>query len=574
MTRQLAAWPFIPVVALAFVSAGCTSSPSGSSSSAGSGRSGSGDAPLWRVDAGPRTEPVPLEVYQHVHYVSQATGSDDRGDGSRTRPWQTLAHALAQTRAAGPSERHAVLVAAGTYRGATFVMRPHVDLFGGFDAGRWRRDIAAHPTILDGGEARRVLVGADRATLDGFVVQNGAVRGHGGALLLERVATTVTNNVFTRNRTLKPEPWAPALMHETAHDGGAIGCRGCSARIEHNLFVDNRTEIGRGGALACDNETAPRASAAPRVRRNVFLRNVASAGADPMRSGDGGALAFNGYCQGTIADNIVIENEAASVNDGGGLFLSLWSAPIVADNVIAGNTSGDDAGGIFVGGQKHHYGTPLDPVPPAGAFFVRVERNVIVGNRNGSPTSGALRATMMTRGVFQENVTAENPGGVYAQRSELLFLRNIFVGDARYEDKRREAPGPTVFRDNIITGTRLWEAPVTEAGTCGTPSFVDDGFGIAAAAAEDIAFEPDRQLTRVRTPGARYAPNALLRRVVQAGDRWSVVYAHDADTLWLWGDLRTARTFVVKPSYRVDAGSPCVDRQAADPAARGTRGAS
>ncbi|MGH7551143.1 MAG: right-handed parallel beta-helix repeat-containing protein [Gemmatimonadota bacterium] len=508
-------------------------------------------------DIGPRTVEMEESAYAEILHVSVETGSDEAGDGSAESPWKTIGHALLQIEGS-PARRVALRVAAGIYAEPTLALEEKVDLYGGFEPSGWVRDIAAHATILDGEGAHRIALGADDARVDGFILRNGTVQGKGGALLLEGVSPTVSNNVFLENATLAPDPWDPPIWHETANDGGAIAClNGCSAVIENNLFIRNRTEIGRGAGFACDNEAAREATAAPSVTGNVFLGNVASAGADTMRSGDGGAISFYGYCDGEIADNVVAENEAASRNDGGGIFVALWSAPAVVDNVIVGNVSGDDAGGLFLGGQKHHYGTPIDPVPPAEEFFVRVERNVFMGNRNGAPSSGAFRVTMMSRGVFLNNVSAENPGGVHTQRSELTLVHNTFAEDVLYEDDEGTAPGPTVYRNNIILGERNWAAPVTEEGTCsGGPRFLEDRFTVIA---QEASYDPAAHVTRVRFEGPGHEPGALARRVVQAADRWGVVRSNGSGQIELWGDYAGLTTFEVQPSYHLREGSPCVD---------------
>ncbi|MGH7572862.1 MAG: right-handed parallel beta-helix repeat-containing protein [Gemmatimonadota bacterium] len=509
-------------------------------------------------DIGPRTVEVEDDAYAGIHHVSAGTGSDEAGDGSAESPWKTIGHALLQVEGS-PERRVALRVAAGVYAEPTLALEKHVDLYGGFEPSGWERDIAVHATILDGERSRRIALGADDVRVDGFVLRNGSIRGKGGALLLEGVSPTVSNNVFLENTTLAPEPWDPPLWHETANDGGAIAClNGCSAVIENNLFHRNRTEIGRGAGFACDNEATREATAAPRVTGNVFLGNVASAGADTMRSGDGGAISFYGYCDGEIAENVVAENEAASGNDGGGIFVALWSAPAVTDNVIVGNVSGDDAGGLFLGGQKHHYGTPIDPVPPAEEFFVRVEGNVFMGNRNGAPSSGAFRATMMSRGAFLNNVTAENPGGIHTQRSELTLAHNTFAEDVLYEDDEGTAPGPTVYRNNIILGERDWAAPVTEEGTCGgDPGFLGDGFTVTT---EEATYDPAVHLTRVRFGGPGREPGALARRVIRAEDRWGVIRSNASGEIDLWGDFGGMTTFEVQPSYHLAEGSACVDQ--------------
>ena len=126
---------------------------------------------------GPRIETMHRAAYQQLWHVSQTTGSDSGGHGSRERPWQTIHQALTQSSAASAHGRHAVLVTGGAYAKQTISMKPYVDLFGGFEPATWERDIMKHPTILDGEGTHRILLGADHARLDGFVIQGGAARG-------------------------------------------------------------------------------------------------------------------------------------------------------------------------------------------------------------------------------------------------------------------------------------------------------------------------------------------------------------------------------------------------------------
>ena len=51
-------------------------------------------------------------------------------------------------------------------------MKQYVDLYGGFNNKTWERDIYKYSTILDGRQARRVVIGADDSRIDGFTVEN------------------------------------------------------------------------------------------------------------------------------------------------------------------------------------------------------------------------------------------------------------------------------------------------------------------------------------------------------------------------------------------------------------------
>jgi hypothetical protein len=233
-------------------------------------------------------------------------------------------------------------------------------------------------------------------------------------------------------------------LHETANDGGAIYCaNGSTLHVEHCLFFDNTTECGRGAALAASH-------AAPVITDSVFVNNRAGID-DPLRSSDGGAISLFDGCAGEVRGCIISANAALTRNDAGGLFVALWSTPHIADSVFTANEAGDDAGALFIGGQEHRYGVPLDAVPPADKFNVVVERNVFVGNRNSSRNSGAMRVTMESRARFTDNIIAENDGGFYLQRSEIVAEHNTIWQDWRFlEDKPNLAPSR--LSGNILRG--------------------------------------------------------------------------------------------------------------------------
>ncbi|MHC4708495.1 MAG: hypothetical protein ACYS8I_15590, partial [Planctomycetota bacterium] len=93
---------------------------------------------------GPQNVTVAPGNYAHVRYVSQETGADLSSNGSRSKPWATVNYALSQITNAGPSNSYALLVAKGTYAEATIKMKEYVDMYGGYSASGWDRDIFAN----------------------------------------------------------------------------------------------------------------------------------------------------------------------------------------------------------------------------------------------------------------------------------------------------------------------------------------------------------------------------------------------------------------------------------------------
>ncbi len=197
---------------------------------------------------GPHTKTVDTSHYAEVRHVSVATGSDDRGDGSAARPWQSLHRALARIPATG---RVAVFVAAGTYAEETLTLPERVDWFGGFEPRQWQRDVSRNPTVLSGQKKQRVLVGADDCRLDGFVIEDGLIRGPGGGLLCDHVSPAIADRegggiggthswMHARNNTV--------VYNEAARDGGGIQIVNVknpflrASIFRNNIILDNKSD--------------------------------------------------------------------------------------------------------------------------------------------------------------------------------------------------------------------------------------------------------------------------------------------------------------------------------------------
>lgn len=515
---------------------------------------------------GPLTQAVPLAEYRTVRYVAPG-GSDRDGHGSKAKPWATAGYAIAQVGPASQAARAAVLVAGGTYR-ESIELKPYVDLFGGYDAGNWTRDLARFASVLDGENKRRLVLGADHARIDGFTLTRGRVRGKGGAILCDRTSPTISNNTFLDNGTLAPENWKPAALHETANDGGAIAAlNGAAPVIERNLFAWNRTENGRGAAIACDHE------ASPRILANVIVQNQTGLN-DPMRSSDGGGISIYDHSNPLVRENVIAANRTWNRNDAGGIFVALWSSARIENNWILGNSASDDAGGIFIGGQKHHYGTPLDPVPPAGSFVVRLEGNTIMGNTNPTRNSGASRMAMQARVELCNNLIANNGGGLYLQSSAMVARNNTIVDDMLLLNDgkaSRELPGPTVLAGNILWGKAdvRMDVMLTKNDFRGhadgsnidrDPMFVDDGWNGPAIA---LRRDPARAVTWLRLEGHNGSA-ALAGRVIRFDSFWTAVRSGGMNAISVWGvvpeELGEGPMRVeILPSYRLRPESPCMN---------------
>jgi len=518
---------------------------------------------LWD-QLGPRNTVVDTSVYAAMHHVSPG-GSDEKGDGSRAHPWRSIHRALADAAGAG---RTAVFIAAGLYREDTLIMRTRTDLFGGFEPGSWQRDIFRHQTILSGGGKSRVLLGVDDARLDGCIVEDGAVRGHGGGILCDGVSPVLTNNVFRRNRTLEPEdfPHDTARRRVRGHDGGAVGLlNSANPAIRNNLFHDNETGIGYGGAIGASHDCIPV------IAHNVFWGNRAGvADRKDTRSGNGGAIGLLYSCRPAILHNLFAANESRGVSDGGALFMEYFCWPEVQNNAFVHNLSADDGGGIDH--QKFSY--------------PKLRANLFYGNRAKKSGGGAHMddsAAEMENNLFAYNHADREGGGIGGTHGWVHAVNNTIV----HNDAGRDGGGiqlsnvknpflrPSILRNNLIALNQPEQVVLpNDADTAynlmhpggyvpgyynkdSSPGFRDDGrqFTVRAARPDHAGFVTTLTVAEPLEEGT------LAGRIVRLGEFWSMVRANTAGDITLWGPPPPpdATTLEILPTFHLAANSDAIN---------------
>jgi hypothetical protein len=447
---------------------------------------------------GPQARSVDPKAYAHVIHVAPDAKHRTVGD------------ALASVKDASPTNRYAILVAAGTYKEARLAMKPHVDLYGGFAAGDWKkRDVYQHATILDAQKKGPVVIGADHARLDGFVITGGEQKGHGGGIVCDGVSPTIVNNVIVGNTTLKPKI-GEGLGKQVAHEGAGIALlSGSCAYVSNNLICDNSTEVGNGGGITA------RGNVRAKILRNVFCNNTAGTKDDMMfhgkvgsRSSPGGAIACSEASSPQISFNVIVLCSAPINNDAGGIWVEGNSMPPINYNWVVGNLSGDDGGGIYVMGNlyydeegKRHDSSPDGPV--------LVEDNLIAGN----------------------NTTRGGPGGVRVSRwGRVELRRNVIVGNAKGPAHGGEGGLITVQENNIIADNGAKREPAK-------PTF--------RLAGDITARKFDaRQFVTEITPSKALGKEDLSGGVVRIGAQWSVIKSSGPNSLIIWGKITDEATRV------------------------------
>lgn len=122
----------------------------------------------------PPNDPPPEELPGTNFFVDGAAGSDDTGDGSRTRPFATISRALTHVRTnqLTGNVRVRSLESGASYNeaAAPLAVPTGVSLFGGYD-GSWRRDVVNRKTLVNGApQAIRFEEIDQEVVLSGFAI--------------------------------------------------------------------------------------------------------------------------------------------------------------------------------------------------------------------------------------------------------------------------------------------------------------------------------------------------------------------------------------------------------------------
>ncbi|HUT77112.1 MAG TPA: right-handed parallel beta-helix repeat-containing protein [Polyangia bacterium] len=280
-----------------------------------------------------------------------------------------------------------VWVAEGVYRSFegspndSIKLRPWVSVYGGFAGDETllaNRDIAAHPTVIDGreedgpGHSYHVVLGSTESALDGMIVQGGLADGdpphhRGGGIYLNAASTKIRNCMLRENRAI---------------DGGAVFIYAMQPAFSDTVFEDN--EAVNGGALYAINGL-------PLFDGVTFSGNRAEA--------NGGAAFFEQYyggCQVMLSDALFEDN--AAEGDGGAVY-NMGCSVTVDNGEFDGNSAAQDGGGIAT-----YRGT------------LTLESCTVSANEAGRDGGGVLAQLTgidLARSVVENNSAARDAGGIY-----------------------------------------------------------------------------------------------------------------------------------------------------------------
>lgn len=308
-----------------------------------------------------------------VLYVDAAASG--RNDGSAWSDALTeLSAALAVAKAG-----QQIWVAKGTYyptsdndRKKSFQLKDDVQLYGGFSGTETsiaERDWQANQTILSGNithgdnpkaNSKHVVIAANGAIIDGFVIQDGYGVGDGvsgsshltpreilnqrdgvgAGLLVFQTDIMVRNTVIRNNSAMK----GGGVFNMTNESGNSF--KGGRTPVFINVDFNNNYALARGGAMSNDLGTNPV------IINSRFTNNHCDT--------KGGAIYNDFSASPVIVNSVFTKNTASSAaaigNDG-------TSSPIIVNTKITGNIASDAGAGLFQGSYNANLvGTENAPV--------------------------------------------------------------------------------------------------------------------------------------------------------------------------------------------------------------------
>lgn len=480
---------------------------------------------------GPQNEPLDLTPYQQVRYVSAASGSDETGDGSPTRPWATISNALLEIDwlQPGPDGRCALLVAEGSYGGETLQMRPDVDLYGGFESAGWSRDIFKHATVLDGEGQRRVVDAADRSRLDGFTITGGAWAGlgydpYGAGIAWETGAPVIRNNTITGNAL--EAGFAGAIYCGEARDADS------SAQITNNLISGNSSAYAAG--IFCQER------ARVRIGGNLICGNFTAAGA---------TVHCEPYAVAVIDGNVVTDNAGGGIQS---------ENSVVSNNVIAANT-GSQGGGIDCG-------------------LSTITNNIIAGNAASSDGGGGYcYLSTLQNNLVTHNTAGRLGGGLWVSGSTLVgntVVENSAPSGSGLYLEPDSSPASTI-KNSIVQGNK---GSADVFGGQGELSYCLVGKGFAGAGnldvdprfagpaamggASAVTYDSATLKSVLTCEGSALVSGALAGRVLNFGAKAFLVAANTETEITVWGNAERGAQkpwLWEAPDYHLSPVSPCVD---------------
>ena len=271
-----------------------------------------------------------------------------------------------------------------------FVLRPNVQVFGGFPANLSNtdndnfniRNWLSNKTILNGdlnnngndaNDACHVVVSVGEvgaACLDGFDITGGYS------------TDGTTSSINLNDKSLRRRSGAGVFAFY-------------SAPTLNNLDIYQNTAPGYGGGLCMENDPSPKLT-------NATVRDNTSG------MGGGGISVF--YCTSVVIANVTFTDNLSNSSSGGGIYAN--SSLTLTDVTIVNNTATSNGGGMYNTG-------------PSSTLA-----NVIIsGNKaaNGGGMYNTSSSPVLINTLISGNMATSNGGGIYNTSSSSPVMTNVTI---------------------------------------------------------------------------------------------------------------------------------------------------
>ncbi len=496
------------------------------------------------------------------------------------------------------------------YVGSLF-LRAEVDLYGGFDATeteRTQRDIAAHPTTIDGSTASagvpalNVVVAQHDTTLDGFVITGGIANGAtnqaqrgAGVYMLNAGNSSIKHCMFSPPLTatigagLYAHNSSPLIVSDCSFSqltastfGGGVMIEVTSATVVNCKFRECSAANSGGGLCFASNSTLT-------MEYSSFASCTAGAGGalyalgssslavtgcqfwgNSCTSQSGGAVAIGGAPEAHFTDCAFSGN--SSVHKGGAATFESDPSGGIDNCIFSNNVSVDGGAGISIGdsalaiskcrfvGNRATGGSGS-----AGGLIVQNSElavtNCLISGNSATNLAGGLALSGTTVGVVANCTLADNVayngGGLYYQATGSANIYNcILWGNS-----------PNQFNDNEVANATYCDVQGGYTGTGNldqNPSFVGGPINFSSG----IAFDANTGQSVLTDTSFAFTPNAFVDgvlRVTGPSTTFSFhILANTDHTITAWGDITqggaiaSGAAYQVK-DYHIALGSPCID---------------
>ncbi|MEA5537307.1 cadherin domain-containing protein [Crocosphaera sp. XPORK-15E] len=330
----------------------------------------------------------------------------------------------------------------GTDRTATFTLKNHVEIYGGFagsETSLSQRNVATNATILSGDigtvntasdNVYHVVTGSNTSNttiLDGFTISGGNANGAGtnqnvgGGIFISDGSPILKNLIFENNNATNggglynvsganPLLTNITFRNNTATNGGAIFNTSSNSTLTDVTFTNN-TVTSDGGAIYNASSTSTLTNA-------TFTSNTASSG---------GAI-LNTSSNITLNNATFSSNISSSPNIGGGAIYSSGGSSTLNNATFSSNTATSDGGSIYNTGSN---------------FTLK---DVAFNNNTASSDGGAIFSTggtfNLTDADFVQNrATAGLGGAVFLQTTGATITQADFL-------QNRSANGGAIYNNS------------------------------------------------------------------------------------------------------------------------------